>query len=166
MTAEKPAFIGQWQVTELIFDPQGHFLGKNRQERQLIRMDDDSLEVIQNCTLDNSLRGHAIAAFEGEWVFNLKVDGRVRRYEGPDVLGVGMAWGPAAMTGQGIWPRLGVSFDSFAFMTAPSCQLTGGHFGYGPEPLVAIIAVAVESQNIGEYPDLDPDIEPDVLDGA
>jgi hypothetical protein len=160
MTETKHDFMGRWLVTELIYEPWGEYLGQNRQERILRDMGSDRIEVRQICRLDPELKGHAVAAFEGEWVFELQSSGRARRYVGPDVVGVGLAWGDQAMLGRGVWPRFGASFSSFAFLAQQDRQLTGGHFGHGPAAMVSIAAVGVEAGEGHEYPLLEPEIIP------
>lgn len=122
------AFLGRWQVTEYVFDDSGAFLGVNHQQRELTRMNDGRVRVVQRCRPDAALAGHAMAAFAGEWVFELVVEGRARRYLGPDVLGSAMCWGDGAMTGRGVWPRFGHNFTSWSVMVNPHRQLTGGRF--------------------------------------
>ncbi|MCG8349502.1 MAG: hypothetical protein MI924_17185 [Chloroflexales bacterium] len=44
-----------------------------------------------------------MAVFGGEWVFDLTAEGRVRRYHGPGVLGVGLELDGG--NEGGLWPR-------------------------------------------------------------
>ena len=95
-----------------------------------------------------------MAAFAGEWVFDLEVIGAERRYLGPDVVGTGTEWQPGAMTGQGVWPRFGYEFESYSVLVAPDRQLTGGFFSLAGRSVADIIGVAVPESS-GLEPRLD-----------
>jgi hypothetical protein len=122
------AFLGCWLVTEYVFDDDGALLGCNYQQRLLERLGDGRVRVTQRCRPDARLMAHPMAAFAGEWAFDLEIKGRARLYHGPDVLGSAMSWGEGVMTGRGVWPRFGYNFTSWSAMLAPDRQLTGGRF--------------------------------------
>jgi len=122
------AFLGCWLVTEYVFDDDGALVGCNHQQRLLEQAGDGRVRVTQLCQPDARLSAHPMAAFAGEWTFHLEIDGRTRRYHGPDVLGSAASWGESAMTGRGVWPRFGYNFASWSAILAPDRQLTGGRF--------------------------------------
>jgi len=95
-----------------------------------------------------------MAAFTGEWVFELRVEGAKRRYLGPDVVGTGTEWAPGAMTGRGVWPRFGCGFASWSMLVQPDRQVTGGWFDVAGRPVAAIVGVGV-SEAHGDFPRLD-----------
>ena len=96
-----------------------------------------------------------MAAFAGEWVFDLEVAGDQRRYLGPDVVGVGTVWQPGALTGRGLWPRFGYEFESYCVLVAPDRQLTGGFFSLAGRSVADIVGVDVpEASNIEPRLDL------------
>lgn len=135
-------FLGAWRVTEYVFNPDGGPAGLIRQTRSLERLADGRARVVQRMTPSPSLAGHPMAEFAGEWVFDLAVAGRARRYLGPDVVGTGLAWGDGVTTGRGVWPRFGHTFTSFGVLTLSGRQLTGGKF-YNAGAMVAnIVGVA------------------------
>lgn len=149
-------FAGCWLVSEYVFDPNGRFAGMIHQKRQLFTRPDQSLRVVQECTPDERLTGHPMEHFAGEWEFTMTVDGSVRRYHGPDVIGTGLAWGndPVCIMGRGVWPRFGHNFASFSILVSPEQQLTGGWF-YNAGELVASIAGIAVPNTVGSYPSLD-----------
>jgi len=102
------------------------------------------------------LAGHPMAAFAGEWVFDLEVAGRHRHYLGPDVIGLGTQWQPGAITGSGVWPRFGHEFTSYGVLVEPDRQLTGGFFSVAGRPVADIVGVAVP-ESAGVEPTLDLD---------
>ncbi len=151
-------FDGAWLVTEYVFDPDGSFAGTVRQNR-VVEPTDGRLRVAQWCEPDAALEGHPMAAFAGEWVFELEVDGSQRRYLGPDVVGLGTEWAPGAMTGEGIWPRFGYAFGSYSVLVGPDRQLTGGRFSVAGRPVADIVGVAMPEGGDGT-PTLDLDTPP------
>lgn len=122
------AFLGCWLVTEYVFDDDGSPVGCNHQQRLLERLESGRVRVTQRCRPDARLSAHPMAAFAGEWTFDLEINGRARLYHGPDVLGSATSWGEGVMTGRGVWPRFGYNFASWSAMLAPDRQLTGGRF--------------------------------------
>ncbi len=106
-----------------------------------------------------------MGAFAGEWVFDLRADGSVRHYLGPDVVGRGFEWEPGIMTGQGVWPRFGYGFTSYAALVAPDRQVTGGLFSVAGAPMCAIAGVAESVERLGDaaWPQLDLEWTPPQL---
>jgi hypothetical protein len=137
------AFAGAWLVSEYVYNSDGTFAGIVRQRRELRRRQDGDLDVIQHCAPGPELSGHPMGEFVGERIFTLRVDGRARRYLGPDVIGAGLGWGEGALTGRGVWPRFGHNFTSFSVMAAPDRQITGGQFFNAGERIANIIGLAV-----------------------
>ncbi len=146
-------FLGAWLVSEYIYNPDGSFAGIVRQRRSLERLPTGRLLVSQHCQPDAGLNGHPLAAFAGEWTFELSTEGRVRRYHGPDVVGVGLGWGDDAMIGQGLWPRFGHNFTSFAVLPQPNQQLTGGKFFHAAEMVANIAGIALPEAEADGWPD-------------
>lgn len=145
-------FAGDWLVTEYVHDPDGRFAGIVRQRRTLAAVTPGVIRVTQVCEPDG-LDGHPMQAFAGTWVFDLRIDGARRLYEGPDVVGHGYEWSPGAMVGQGVWPRFGHTFESYAVLVAPDRQLTGGFFGLAGRSVADIVGVAEPDR--GRWPALD-----------
>ncbi len=153
-------FGGDWLVSEYVHDPDGHLAGIVRQRRTLEAITPDVIRVTQVCEPEG-LDGHPMQDFAGTWVFDLRIDGALRIYEGPDVVGHGCEWSPGAMTGQGVWPRFGHTFESFAVLVTPDRQLTGGFFGLAGRSVADIVGVAEPDR--GRWPALDvsaPALEP------
>ena len=148
------SFSGAWLVTEHVFDPDGAYRGTVAQRRVVEEIADGLLRVTQHCQPSTELEGHAMAAFAGEWVFDLEVAGDQRRYLGPDVVGSATQWQPGAMTGQGLWPRFGCEFESYSVLVAPGRQLTGGFFSLAGRSVADIVGVAVP-ETAGTEPRLD-----------
>lgn len=151
MSTQK-AFTGAWLVSEYVYDSDGAFAGIVRQRRELRRRQDGDLDVIQHCAPGPELSGHPMGEFSGERVFTLRVDGRARRYLGPDVVGTGLGWGDGALTGRGVWPRFGHNFTSFSVMPSPDRQITGGQFFNAGERIANIIGLAVPETANAAYP--------------
>jgi hypothetical protein len=151
------SFLGAWRVSEYVHTADGAYLGVVRQRRELRRNRDGSTQVWQQCEPDSALADHPMGAFEGEWVFDLRADGSVRHYLGPDVVGRGFEWEPGIMTGRGVWPRFGYSFTSYAALVAPDRQVTGGLFSVAGAPMCAIAGVAESVERLGDaaWPELD-----------
>lgn len=137
------SFGGVWLVTEYVYDPDGTYRGTVAQRRCVEQIEQARLRVTQQCESSPALAGHAMAAFAGEWVFDLEVVGGQRRYLGPDVVGTATEWQPGAMTGQGLWPRFGYEFESYSVIVAPDRQLTGGFFSLSGRSVADIVGVAV-----------------------
>lgn len=160
------AFLGRWRVTEYVFDDFGALVGVNYQQRELERLDESRIRVTQRCQPDAMLARHPMAAFAGEWVFDLALEGRARRYLGPDVVGAAVSWGSDVMTGRGVWPRFGHNFVSWSAMLTPRRQLTGGRFFRAGACVAHIIgvgqALAPTDESAG-YPSLDLAARPESL---
>lgn len=151
-------FAGVWLVTEYVYDPDGRFAGIVRQRRTLQPSAENQTRVTQVCEPEARLAGHPMAGFAGEWVFDLIVDGSRRLYNGPDVVGYGIEWAPGAMTSQGVWPRFGHTFESYAVLVTPERQITGGFFAVAGRSVADIVGVAVPDR--GDWPELDLSAEP------
>ena len=147
-------FGGDWLVTEYVFDPDGSYRGSVAQRRCVHPASGGRLRVVQSCVPSPELDGHPMAEFAGDWVFDLEVDGRERRYLGPDVVGAGTEWRPGAMTAAGMWPRFGYEFESYSVLVAPDRQLTGGFFSLAGRSVADIVGVAVP-ESAGAEPRLD-----------
>lgn len=148
-------FLGRWLVSEYVFNPNGQYVGKIEQKRELHQRNDGRIRVVQNCKPEAALANHPMGKFAGEWEFDLSVDGRLRRYHGPAVIGTGLPWRDGVMTGSGIWPDFGYSFRSYGILINPQRQLTGGQFFLPGEMVANIIGVAVPEEVSSEYPQLD-----------
>lgn len=149
----KDVFNGHWLVSEYVYNADGTFAGIVRQRRMLQALDGGLLRVLQQCQPDERLAGHPMAAFQGEWAFDLAVDGRARRYLGPDVLGSGLAWGDGVVTGRGVWPRFGHNFTAFSLLLTPTLQITGGKFFNAGQLIANIIGVAVPEMSVQQRPE-------------
>jgi hypothetical protein len=144
------AFLGSWLVSEYVYNPSGTFVGVVHQRRELARLENGNLRVWQFC--EPCEFEHPLARREGEYVFELKVDGRARRYLGPDVLGSGLSWGEGVLTARGLWPRFGYNFTSFSVQTSAERQVTGGKFFSASEMVANIVGVAVADDGRGGQP--------------
>ncbi len=147
-------FSGAWLVTEHVYDPDGTYRGSVAQRRRVEPADRGRVRVVQHCEPSPDLDGHPMAAFAGDWIFELQVDGPRRRYLGPDVMGAATEWQPGTMTGRGIWPRFGYEFESYSVLVAPDRQLTGGFFSLAGRSVADIVGVAVPESS-GVEPRLD-----------
>ena len=147
-------FGGAWLVVEYVYDPDGTLRGEVAQRRVVEPADEGRLVVTQQCRPSTELADHPMAAFAGEWVFEMEVDGSQRRYLGPDVVGSSTEWQPGAMTGQGLWPRFGYEFESYSVLVAAHRQLTGGFFSLAGRSVADIVGVAVPEAS-GKKPRLD-----------
>lgn|GEM_PF-657246 len=145
-------FAGAWLVTEYVHDPGGRLAGIVRQRRTLEPVEPGVIRVTQVCEPEG-LEAHPMGAFAGTWVFDLRTDGALRIYDGPDVVGHGYEWSPGAMTGCGVWPRFGHNFESFAVLVTPERQLTGGFFGLAGRSVADVVGVAEPDR--GRWPALD-----------
>lgn len=148
------AFVGAWRVREYVYAPNGALVGTVRQRRLLERAG-ARVRIVQECVPDEALDGHPMARFAGTHVFEVSVDGALRRYHGPAVVGSAFCVADGAMLGRGVWPDFGYSFTSFAVVCAPGVQLTGGSFGRADEVMARIVGVAVDERDAGDgYPEL------------
>ncbi len=168
-------FIGAWLVTEYVFNPDGVFAGIIRQQRTLQSSCNGQLTVTQVCEPAKGLNDHPMGAFAGEWVFEMTVDGSLRDYRGPDVVGIGTEWSPGAMTSRGVWPRFGYAYEGYSVLVKPDRQMTGGFFSLAGRSVADIVGVAVPSPtgsqvspvlsaNDGAWPHLDLAATPPVVD--
>lgn len=133
-------FFGAWRVSEYVYTPDGAFVGVVHQRRRLERLANGDLQVWQWCEPCDF--DHPMAKRVGEYVFTLRMEGRVRRYLGPDVIGAGLSWGEGALTGSGFWPRFGYSFTSFSIQAGAGRQVTGGKFFEAGVMMANIVGVA------------------------
>ncbi len=152
--SKKDRFSGDWLINEYVYDPDGTFRGEVAQRRIVEPAGEGRLLVTQVCEPSPELADHPMAAFAGEWVFDLETVGDQRRYLGPDVVGIGTVWQPGALTGQGLWPRFGYEFESYSVLVAPDRQLTGGFFSLAGRSMADIVGVAVPEAS-GIEPRLD-----------
>ena len=90
--------------------------------------------------------------FNGEWIFELEMNGQDRHYLGPDVIGGGRVFGDSIILGRGLWPRFGHSFRSFAVLGTNTRQLTGGSFSRATKPTAHIMGVAVAEDEATDWP--------------
>ena len=146
----KPSFVGDWLVSEYVYTPAGEFTGVIRQRRQL-EPKDDVIRVIQRCepvVVADEVSEQARTVAEvmnkrvGEFVFDLKVDGRARHYLGEDVIGGGFSWRDGVLTARGLWPKFGYNFTSFSMLLNPKRQVTGGKFFLANEEVATIVGLA------------------------
>ena len=157
--AGRDRFGGAWLVVEHVYQTDGAYGGSVAQRRSVEPAAEGRFRVCQSCRPSPELDGHPMAAFAGEWSFDMEVDGRERRYLGPDVVGTGTEWSPGAMTGRGAWPRFGYEFESYSVLVAPDRQLTGGFFSLAGRSVADIVGVAVpESAGIEPLLDLEAPI--------
>jgi hypothetical protein len=159
-------FIGNWLVTEYVFNPDGSFAGEVRQQRRLERLDAGQIRITQHCEPGTSLVNHPMSEFAGDWEFIIGVDGRRRHYLGPDVIGTGQAWDSSVITGRGVWTRFAHNFTSFSVMLSPTRQLTGGCFFRGSAAVAIILGVAEPDHGDGVYPTLDYQESPQAMAGT
>jgi hypothetical protein len=143
MTTRSDGFMGSWLISEYLYTPDGTFVGILQQRRRMEPQPDGSTRVFQSCVPRLKIEDHPMAAFEGEWVYDIGRDGRYRRYYGPDMIGTGLKWGPDSLTGRGIWPRFGHNFTSFSVMIAPDRQIIGGRYFNAGECIANMIGIAV-----------------------
>ncbi len=155
-------FIGDWLVSEYVYTPTGEYVGRVRQRRRL-EPTNGRIRVIQVCEPIEpagrlSALGRETAAVMdrrvGEFVFDLEVVGRARRYRGPDVRGGGLVWTQGVLTARGLWPRFGYNFTSFSILLAPDRQVTGGRFFLANREVAVIVGIAGPAA--AGYPELLP----------
>ncbi len=149
-------FLGAWRVTEYVYNPDGSYAGIIQQRRELEELENGRIRVTQHCMPNNDLAKHAMGKFTGIPVFELSVNGRIRHYHGPAVIGTGLAWGDGTMTGRGLWPQFEHNFRSFAILATPERQLTGGQFFKATEMVANIVGVAMpeDQLSVDEWPQL------------
>lgn len=149
-------FLGAWRVTEYVYNPDGSYAGIIQQQRELEQLENGRIRVTQHCMPNNDLAKHPMGKFTGKPVFELSVNGRIRHYHGPAVIGTGVAWGDGTMTGRGLWPQFEHNFRSFAILAAPERQLTGGQFFKATEMVANIVGVAMPEDQLSadEWPQL------------
>ncbi len=135
-------FTGRWLVSEYVFNPDGAFVGVIHQHRYLEPVANNRLRVRQQMQIDPALAAHPMGRFAGNWTFDLVREGALRQYHGADVVGSGQPYGDSAMLGEGVWPRFGYNFTSFALMLHPQRQVTGGKFYAASQIVATIIGVA------------------------
>lgn len=156
-------FGGSWLVTESVYDPDGGLAGVNYQRRRLETLPGGRIRVTQTCDPSPELDDHPLGRFRGAWVFDMSIDGQARRYHGPDVVGVGLTWGAGVMTGRGLWPRLGVTFTSYAMLASPERQITGGVFSVAGRTVAEIVGVAMVERDGHSFPPPLEAMEPHTL---
>lgn len=147
-------FLGVWLVSEYVYNPNGRFAGIIKQRRVLEKLANGRLRLSQHCMPSESLYGHPLAQFSGTPVFEMSIDGRLRRYHGPAVVGSGLSWGEGALTGRGVWPQFGHNFHSFAVLPGNEIQLTGGKFFNATQMIANIAGVAIPEEGAVDYPEL------------
>jgi hypothetical protein len=131
-------FAGAWRVKEYVFDASGAPLGVVHQTRR-VAPSEKGLRIHMDCDPD---AGVVMENFRGHHEFDVVVDGRLRRYQGPAVLGMGVAVDRGIVLGRGVWPHFGYSFTSYSVLVAKDRQLTGGAFHRGGEVVARIAGVA------------------------
>lgn len=94
-----------------------------------------------------------MARFAGTHVFDLQIDGTIRRYLGPAVVGSGQLLGKETMWGEGIWPIFGHAFQSYS-VSLSNKQLTGGTFSNGNALMAQIVGVAQPETDEDVWPEL------------
>lgn len=147
-------YLGAWRVTETVFNPDDTYAGYVHQRRELLRLENGNLRVIQDCEVSAELQTHPMGNFQGEWVFDLHVDGQSRYYLGEDVVGMGIQYVDGVMTGRGHWPRFGPEFVSFGFLDGAERQITGGVFHNNGTAIAKIIGIAVTETDKDEWPEI------------
>ncbi|MDW8318967.1 MAG: hypothetical protein RMN53_14135 [Anaerolineae bacterium] len=155
-------FVGDWLVSEYVYTPAGEYVGRVRQQRRL-EPADGGIRVVQVCRPIEPAPGLSPLGREtaavmdrrvGEFVFDLALEGRARRYLGPDVVGGGVAWAEGVLTARGLWPRFGFNFTSFSILLGPTRQVTGGRFFAARREVAVIVGVA--GPGAAGYPALPP----------
>jgi hypothetical protein len=143
-------FLGDWLVSEYVYTPAGEYVGRVRQRRRL-EPANGRIRVVQVCAPVETVTGLSALGREtaavmdrrvGEFVFDLELTGRARRYLGPDVVGGGVAWADGVLTARGLWPRFGHNFTSFSILLTPARQVTGGRFFTARREVAVIVGVA------------------------
>lgn len=151
------SWIGAWRVSEAVYDADGRFQGLVRQLRRLEPISNGRLRVIQICEPDRRLAGHPMAEFAGEHRFELVIEGRLRRYLGPAVVGHGLSLGAEATIGSGVWPDFGYNFSSWAVPASAERQLTGGTFHLAGREMAVIAGLAIADSGVWpEWPSAAP----------
>ncbi|MBX3061622.1 MAG: hypothetical protein U0528_20145 [Anaerolineae bacterium] len=144
MTGRLPDRSGnQWLLSNYVFDADGHYVGLIHQRRRLEQRSDGTTRILQICEPHLRVPNHPMAAFAGEWTFDLSYEGRIRRYQGPDMIGAGLAWGNDALTARGVWPRFGYNYTSFSVLISPERQITGEKFYKAGQLVANVIGIGV-----------------------
>lgn len=147
-------FLGAWRVTESVFNSDDSYAGYVQQRRELLRLENGNLRVVQECVVSAELHTHPMSAFQGEWVFDLRVDGKNRHYLGADVIGMGIQYAEGIMVGRGYWPRFGYSFVSFSFLDSTNRQITGGIFHDDGNTIAKIAGIARPATHQDTWPEI------------
>ncbi len=158
----KPSFVGDWLVSEYLYTPSGEFAGIIRQ-RRILEPQGDVIRLIQHCEpvlVAGNVSQQAQTTINimnkrvGEFIFDLKVEGKARHYLGEDVIGGGFSWQDGVLTAKGLWPRFGYNFTSFSMLLNPNRQVTGGKFFTANEEIATIVGVATpENEGYPEFMD-------------
>jgi len=160
--SQSASFLGAWLVSEYVYAPSGEYVGQVRQ-RRILQPQGETIRVIQHCapvepaeTLSAETQKviEIMNARIGEYVFELKMSGKARRYLGPDVLGGGFSWMEGVLTARGIWPRFGYNFTSFSILLTPRRQVTGGRFFIANQEAAVIVGAATPEDE--GFPTLEP----------
>lgn len=160
--SQPASFLGAWLVSEYVYAPSGEYVGRVRQKR-ILQPQGETIRVIQHCAPiepAESLSAETQKVIEtmnartGEYVFDLKMSGKARRYLGPDVLGGGFSWMEGVLTARGIWPRFGYNFTSFSILLTPRRQVTGGRFFIANQEAAVIVGAATPEDE--GFPSLQP----------
>ena len=156
----KPSFVGDWLVSEYIYTPAGEFAGIIRQ-RRILEPQGDVIRLIQHCepvlvaenvSQQAQMTINIMNKRVGEFVFDLKVEGKARHYLGEDVIGGGFSWKDGVLTAKGLWTRFGYNFTSFSMLINPNRQVTGGKFFIANEEVATIVGLAVpEAEGYPEF---------------
>jgi hypothetical protein len=110
------------------------------------------VQVCEPVEVPAGISGQAISVAEimnkrvGEFVFDLQLEGRARRYLGPDVLGGGFSWRDGVLTARGLWPGFGYNFTSFSILLHPRKQVTGGKFFTANREVCTIVGLAIPEE--------------------
>jgi hypothetical protein len=152
-TRPSELFAGTWLITEYVYDPDGTPVGTLRRRQRLEPQAEGHARVFVTYEPRLKIDPHPVAIIEGDWTFEMVTGGRLRRYYGPDLIGVGMTWGTDAIMSQGLWPRVGYNFTSLHILTAADRQLTSTKI-YQLGQLVAVcVGVGTpEALITGEHP--------------
>jgi hypothetical protein len=145
-------FVGAWRATDYVYRPDDSFAGTMTQIRVLQKNDQGMTRVTQRTKPDDMLAQHPLANFAGEWAFELSIEGRARRYFGPDTIGTGLTWGDGVITGRGFWAKLGYSYDTTSILInpgnklAPQRQITHTQYRRGGELIATVLGVAEQDE--------------------
>jgi hypothetical protein len=143
MTTRSDGVVTSWLFSEYVYDPDGNFVGILQQRRRLEAQANGATRIYQSCVPRLKSDAHPLRALEGEWIYDITREGRIRRHVGPDVVGTGLKWGPDALTLRGVWPRFGHNFTQFSIHIAPNRQVTGGKVFNAGECIANLIGIGV-----------------------